>query len=88
MPCILEGAQLTQHDGVAEMDIRGGRVDPELHAQRASERQLAVELAAREDVHRAPLKQLRVGRAHAGNARLRSFRGAVRVEAPPGGWSP
>ena len=47
---VLELAQLAEHDRVAQMDVRGRRVDPELDAQRPAERQLALELALRKDV--------------------------------------
>ena len=43
---VLELAQLLQHDGVAEVDVRGGRVEPELDAQRAAARQLLRERPA------------------------------------------
>ena len=36
MARVLELAQLLQHDGVAEMDVGGGRVEPELDPQRAA----------------------------------------------------
>ena len=45
---VLEVAQLAQHDGVAEVDVGRRRVDAELDAQRAPERQLALELAGRQ----------------------------------------
>ena len=35
-PGVLEVAQLAQHHGVAEVDVRRGRVDAELHAQRTA----------------------------------------------------
>ena len=34
MAGVLELAQLLEHDGVAEVDVGGGRVEPELDAQR------------------------------------------------------
>ena len=33
MPQVLELAHLVQHHGVADMDVRGGRVQPQLDAQ-------------------------------------------------------
>ena len=33
---VLELAQLLEHDGVAEVDVGGGRVEPELHPQRTA----------------------------------------------------
>ncbi len=36
MAGVLELAQLLQHDGVAEVDVGGGRVEPELDPQRAA----------------------------------------------------
>ncbi len=50
MPRVLEGAQPAEDDGEAEVDVRAGRVDPELDAQGAAERELALQLALREDV--------------------------------------
>ena len=47
---VLEGAQPAQDDREAEVDVRAGRVDPELDAQGAAERELALQLALREDV--------------------------------------
>ena len=43
---VLELAQLLQHDGVPEVDVRGGRVEPELDPQRAAARQLLRERPA------------------------------------------
>ena len=40
MPRVLKGAQLVQHDHVAEVDVGGGRVDPQLHPQRPPRREL------------------------------------------------
>ena len=39
---VLELAQLAQHDGEPEMDVRGRRVDAELHPQRATGFELRV----------------------------------------------
>ena len=36
VPGVLELAQLAQHDRVTEVDVRRGRVDPELYAQRTT----------------------------------------------------
>jgi len=47
---VLECAQPSQDDREAEVDVRAGRVDPELDAQGAAERELALQLALREDV--------------------------------------
>ena len=41
---ILEGAELAQHDGVAEMDVGCRRVDAELHAQLSPGRRSRCEL--------------------------------------------
>ena len=38
----------------ADVDVRRGDVDPELHAQRPAERELALELALREHVDGVP----------------------------------
>ena len=62
---VLELAQLAEHDRVAQVDVGRGRVDPELDAQRAAERQLALELAGREHVDRAGRKALGVAHARA-----------------------
>ena len=53
MSGVLELAQLAQHDRVAEVDVRGRRVDPELYAQRPSERELALQFARREHLRGA-----------------------------------
>ncbi len=50
VPGALEGRHALERDGVADVDVRRGRVDPELHAQRPAERELALELALGEDV--------------------------------------
>ena len=48
---VLELAQLAQHDGVAEVDVRRGRVDAELDPQRPAPRaELALERARRQRV--------------------------------------
>ena len=44
---VLELAQLRQHDGVAEVDVGRGRVEPELDAQRAALREALRERALR-----------------------------------------
>ena len=58
MPGVLEVAQLAQHDRVAEVDVGRRRIDAELHAQRAPERQLALQLARREDLGGAAHERL------------------------------
>ena len=50
----LEGRHALERDGVADVNVRRGRVDPELHAQGPAERELALELALGEDVDRVP----------------------------------
>ena len=57
---VLEVAQLAQHDRVPEVDVGRRRVDPQLHAQRAPEGQLALERARRQDL-RGPARQLLEG---------------------------
>src|SRR5581483_11951808 len=50
----LEVRQPVEDIGKAEMDIRRGRVDAKLHAERPSELQLRLECLCREDVNRFP----------------------------------
>ena len=50
MALVLECAHPLQRDPVADVDVRCGDVDPELHAQRPAERELALEPALGEDV--------------------------------------
>ena len=50
MSLVLERAHALQRDPVADVDVRRGDVDPELHAQRPPERELALEPALGEDV--------------------------------------
>ena len=61
-PQVLELPQLAQNDGVAEVDVRRGRVDPELHPQRAALAELALA---------APPRGGRRRRCGAGNRRRR-----------------
>jgi hypothetical protein len=49
---VLEGAHPLEWDRAADVDVRGGDVDPELDPQRPPERELRFELALREDVNR------------------------------------
>jgi hypothetical protein len=49
---ILELAQLGQHDGVPEMDVGRGRVEPELHPQRAPLRETVGERSLRQAIDR------------------------------------
>jgi len=49
---VLELAKLLQHDGEPEMDVRRGRVDPELDAQRPANGELALELSLGQAVER------------------------------------
>jgi hypothetical protein len=51
VPEILELAQLLQHDGVAQMQVRCRRVQTELDAQRRTGRQALLERTRREAVH-------------------------------------
>ena len=50
MPLVLEGAHALERDRAADVDVRRGDVDAELHAQRPAERQLLLELARRQHV--------------------------------------
>ena len=51
-PALLELAQLLEHDGVAEVDVGRGRVDPELDPQRPARRELLLEPPLRQHVDR------------------------------------
>jgi hypothetical protein len=53
VPGVLEVAQLAQHDGVPEVDVGRRRVDAQLDAQRASERELALQFARRQHLRGA-----------------------------------
>ncbi len=53
MPEVLEGAQLLEDDRVAEVDVRRGRVHPELHAQLLAARQLLGQASFRQRVDRS-----------------------------------
>jgi hypothetical protein len=64
---VLELAQLLQHDRVAEVDVRGGRVEAELDPQRPAARQLLRERPAGEVVD-GVARELR---RHAGGLRGR-----------------
>ncbi len=57
---ILELPELSQNDGVAEMQIRAGRIGPELDAQGPAERELLFQLGGADDLRRA-LGELREG---------------------------
>ena len=65
MAGLLELAQLLEHDGVAEVDVGGGRVDAELDPQGAIAGELLLELPRRQHVDRVT-RQVR----HRPNARL------------------
>ena len=47
---LLELAQLAQHDREAEVDVGGGRVDPELDPERATGPELAAEVGLGDEV--------------------------------------
>ncbi len=47
---VLKLPQLPQHNRVAEMNVGGGRVDPELDTQRTTERQLLAQLIFANDL--------------------------------------
>ena len=65
MAPVLELAQLVEDDGVAEVDVGGRRVDPELDPQRTQRCELLGEHAVGQHVDRVT-RQVRHGR----NARL------------------
>ena len=50
MPLVLEGPHPLERDRAAHVDVRRGHVDPELHAQRPPQRELALELTLRQHV--------------------------------------
>ena len=50
-------AQFSQNDRVAEMNVRAGRIDPELHAQRPAEGQLLAQLMLADNLGRAPAER-------------------------------
>ena len=50
VPEILELAQLGERDGKAEMDIRRGGIDPELHIERTAQPQLRQQLRLADDL--------------------------------------
>ena len=54
---ILELPELVQDDGPSERDVGRGRIEPELHAQGSSERELLLEPALRNDLGGPVLQQ-------------------------------
>ncbi len=48
MPLLLKLGQLGEHDHVAEMDVGGGRIDPQLHPERLALGELLLECAIRQ----------------------------------------
>jgi hypothetical protein len=58
---VLELAQLLQDDRVTEVQVRRGRVHPELHAQRPLLAQARLEGAGRQAVDRVAGQELGVG---------------------------
>src|SRR5215211_7431548 len=61
---------------MANVHLRRGHVDPELHAERPSERELPLELALREDVHGVPRE---LGHIHASECRAGRAGAAARI---------
>ena len=54
MAFVLEGAHPLQRDPAADVDVGRRDVDPQLHAQRPAERELALQPAFGQDVDRVP----------------------------------
>ena len=52
MALVLPRTELAEDEREAEVDVRRGRVDPELHAQRPAELQLLVEAAGGKNMNR------------------------------------
>ena len=50
MALVLERAHALERDAATDVDVRRGDVDPELHAERTTERELRLEGTGREDV--------------------------------------
>ena len=86
MPFVLEGPHPLERDRAADVDVRRGDVDPELHAQRPPERELALELALRQHVDGVPrqLAQAHGASLDARPAPLKSPRSAPSQEVPRG----
>jgi hypothetical protein len=87
VPAVLELAQLAQDDRMAEVDVGRRRVQPELDAQRAAERELARESPVGEAVDRVTGQPAgivgRVGR-HNSNARVSPCPGRAAACCPKG----
>jgi hypothetical protein len=52
VPEVLELAQLLEHDRVPEVNVGGGRVEPELHPQRPALGKALLERPLRQAIHR------------------------------------
>ena len=82
MPLVLERAHALERDRAADVDVRRGDVDAELHAQRPAERELALELALGQHVDGVP-GQLRPGpRDESSEPALKSTGSAAPQEVP------
>src|SRR6478672_7225934 len=57
MSQILKLAQLAQNNGVPKVNIRAGRVDPELHSERPTEREFFAQLVFADDLGSALFEQ-------------------------------
>ncbi len=55
---VLEESQPPQHDREAEMDVGGGGVDAELHAERPAPLELRAQVAGRDEVDGSGAEQL------------------------------
>ena len=53
MTQILKLSQFSKNDGVTEMNVRGGRIDSELYAQRPAEGEFVTQLIFADDLRRA-----------------------------------
>ena len=78
---VLEPPELAQHDGPSEGDVGRGRVEPELHPQRAAERELLLEPALGNDLGGPVLSRARGSGAMATGCYQCELR-APRVDSP------
>ena len=69
MSAVLKFPQLAQNDGVAEVNVRSSRVDPEFHPERTPLRELPPKRPLWEGVHGVSEQEIRVV-AHEGNGML------------------
>ena len=80
---VLEQAQPAQHDREPEVDVGGGRVDAELHAQRRAALELLAQLGLGDDVDRARGQQLAAGGRRPRPGTVTNRVGRARGDAQP-----